>query len=166
MYVNVPSYAEMLEPVGTVVQALHASALFDAWENGCDTEFILLRHQLEDRRARVMQHRRWLTREALVPTIREYQPAYIEGYNPSKGVDPDKERAQIKKLTQKMKREKRGAMRELRRDGAFLARQRDEAFERDEQERKAKVQRVMSILQVEQRDSNIMARMAKKRKQR
>jgi nucleolar protein 14 len=50
-------------------------------------------------------------------------PKFEESYNPSKHYDPDRERAEASKLRAEHKREKKGAMRELRKDANFIARQ-------------------------------------------
>ncbi|KAK3113357.1 nucleolar complex protein 14, partial [Teratosphaeriaceae sp. CCFEE 6253] len=72
-------------------------------------------------------------------SIRTSIPKFEEGFNPDKHYDPDRERSEARKLRQEVRREKKGAVRELRRDGAFVAREglrekreRDEAFVRRE----------------------------------
>jgi nucleolar protein 14 len=64
-------------------------------------------------------------------------PKFEEAYNPDRHYDPDRERSQLNKLRAEHKRERKGAMRELRRDANFIARQqlrekkeRDQAYER------------------------------------
>lgn len=54
--------------------------------------------------------------------IRTSIPKFEESYNPDKHYDPDKERSESKKLQKEYKREKKGALRELRKDAAFVAR--------------------------------------------
>lgn len=55
--------------------------------------------------------------------IRTSIPKFEEGYNPDKHYDPDKERSDAKKLQKEYKRERKGALRELRKDANFVARQ-------------------------------------------
>lgn len=69
--------------------------------------------------------------------IRVQIPRFEEGYDPDKHYDPDRARAERKKLDREYKREKKGALRELRKDAHFLAREklrakvvRDEQYER------------------------------------
>lgn len=64
-------------------------------------------------------------------------PKFEEDFNPDRHYDPDRERAELNKLKAEYKRERKGAMRELRKDANFLAREalrekkeRDEAYEK------------------------------------
>ncbi|EXJ86975.1 hypothetical protein A1O3_03930 [Capronia epimyces CBS 606.96] len=50
-------------------------------------------------------------------------PAFIDNYNPGRHYDPDQQRAQISKLKAEYKKERKGAMRELRKDANFMARE-------------------------------------------
>ncbi|TKA83743.1 hypothetical protein B0A55_00082 [Friedmanniomyces simplex] len=55
--------------------------------------------------------------------LRTSNPKFEEGFNPDKHYDPDRERSEAAKLRKEVKREKKGAVRELRKDGAFVARE-------------------------------------------
>ena len=64
-------------------------------------------------------------------------PKFEESYNPDKRYDPDRERASMSKLKAEHKRERKGALRELRKDANFMAREglkekkeRDSAYEK------------------------------------
>lgn len=50
---------------------------------------------------------------------------FEENYRKTKDYDPDRERAERKTLKRQVVKERRGAMRELRRDAVFMARERD-----------------------------------------
>ncbi|KIW47620.1 uncharacterized protein PV06_00299 [Exophiala oligosperma] len=50
-------------------------------------------------------------------------PAFIENYNPDRHYDPDRQRAELSKLKAEHKKERKGAMRELRKDANFMARE-------------------------------------------
>jgi len=50
-------------------------------------------------------------------------PAFIEDYNPDRHYDPDRQRAELSKLKAEHKKERKGAMRELRKDANFMARE-------------------------------------------
>jgi len=50
-------------------------------------------------------------------------PAFIENYNLDRHYDPDRERAELSKLKAEYKKERKGAMRELRKDANFMARE-------------------------------------------
>ncbi|GAB7364184.1 hypothetical protein MBLNU230_g4735t1 [Neophaeotheca triangularis] len=55
--------------------------------------------------------------------IRTSIPKFEESFNPDKHYDPDKERTEANKLQKEYKRERKGALRELRKDANFIARQ-------------------------------------------
>lgn len=64
-------------------------------------------------------------------------PKFEESYNPDKHYDPDRDRADMSKLKAEHKRERKGALRELRKDANFIAREslkekkeRDSAYEK------------------------------------
>ena len=69
-----------------------------------------------------VRQRRPLTLRAFraVP-IRTLAPKFDEHFRPGKDTDPDRARCETKALKNKVKQEKRGAIRELRKDAAFLA---------------------------------------------
>ena len=69
--------------------------------------------------------------------IKSSYPQFIDSYNPSRHYDPDRERAELAKLCSEHKKERKGAMRELRKDANFIAREqlrekkeKDEAYEK------------------------------------
>ncbi|AEO66051.1 uncharacterized protein THITE_2113840 [Thermothielavioides terrestris NRRL 8126] len=69
--------------------------------------------------------------------IRTYVPKFEDSFDPDKHYDPDRERAELARLRAEHKRERKGALRELRKDAAFLQREnlrvkkeRDAAYEK------------------------------------
>ncbi|KAL2757476.1 hypothetical protein ACRALDRAFT_1074512 [Sodiomyces alcalophilus JCM 7366] len=64
-------------------------------------------------------------------------PKFEDAFDPHKHYDPDRERAELAKLRAEHKKERKGALRELRKDARFMAREklrakiaRDEAYEK------------------------------------
>lgn len=55
--------------------------------------------------------------------IKTYIPKFEADFDPDKHYDPDRERAEMAKLKAEHKKERKGAMRELRKDANFLARE-------------------------------------------
>ncbi|KAK3208342.1 hypothetical protein GRF29_77g405769 [Pseudopithomyces chartarum] len=55
--------------------------------------------------------------------IKSSVPKFEEDFDPNKHYDPDKERAEQTRLRKEYKRERKGAMRELRKDANFIARE-------------------------------------------
>ncbi|RDA89287.1 hypothetical protein CP532_0590 [Ophiocordyceps camponoti-leonardi (nom. inval.)] len=69
--------------------------------------------------------------------IKTFIPRFEERFDPDKHYDPDRERAELAKLKAEHKRERKGVMRELRKDANFMAREKlrikkakDEAYEK------------------------------------
>ncbi len=97
--------------------------------------------------------------------IRTYVPKFEDSFDPTKHYDPDRERAELAKLRAEHKRERKGAMRELRKDAAFMQRenlrvkkQRDEAYDK-------KYKRLVAEIQGEEgRAANEYAREKESRK--
>ncbi|KAE8832701.1 hypothetical protein CFE70_001300 [Pyrenophora teres f. teres 0-1] len=92
-------------------------------------------------------------------------PKFEESFDPNRHYDPDKERAEAKRLQKDYKRERKGAMRELRKDAHFIAREslrekkeRDRAYE-------TKYKRLVAEIQGEEgRERNGYEREKKARK--
>ncbi|KAK3329650.1 nucleolar protein 14 [Apodospora peruviana] len=55
--------------------------------------------------------------------IKSVIPKFEDSFDPNKHYDPDRERAEMAKLRNEHKKERKGAMRELRKDAAFMARE-------------------------------------------
>ncbi|GAB0131772.1 hypothetical protein EsDP_00000231 [Epichloe bromicola] len=97
--------------------------------------------------------------------IKTYIPKFEETFDPDKHYDPDRERAELAKLKAEHKKERKGAMRELRKDANFMAREnlrvkkaKDEAYEK-------KFKRLVAEIQSEEgRESNAYERERKARK--
>ncbi|PFH59767.1 hypothetical protein XA68_11898 [Ophiocordyceps unilateralis] len=69
--------------------------------------------------------------------IKTFVPKFEETFDPAKHYDPDRERAELAKLKAEHKKERKGLMRELRKDANFMAREKlrikkakDEAYEK------------------------------------
>jgi nucleolar protein 14 len=97
--------------------------------------------------------------------IRTYIPKFEDSFDPDKHYDPDRERAELAKLKAEHKRERKGALRELRKDAAFMQREnlrikkeRDAAYEK-------KYKRLVAEIQGEEgRAANEYAREKEARK--
>ncbi len=76
----------------------------------------LQKASIESRRPLLLHNHRPLA-------IKTSIPAFIENYNPDRHYDPDRQRAELSKLKAEHKKERKGAMRELRKDANFMARE-------------------------------------------
>ena len=77
-------------------------------------------------------------------------PKFEESYNPSKRYDPDRDRAEVGKLKAEYKREKKGAMRELRKDASFMAREGLREKKEADREYEKKYRRLVAEVQGEE----------------
>lgn len=92
-------------------------------------------------------------------------PKFEESYDPSKHYDPDRDRSDLSKLKAEHKTERKGALRELRKDASFMAREslkdkkeRDQAYEK-------KFKRLVAEIQGEEgREGKIYEREKRMRK--
>jgi nucleolar protein 14 len=97
--------------------------------------------------------------------IKTYDPKWEDNFDPTKHYDPDKDRADMAKLKAELKRERKGALNELRKDARFLAREKlkmqkakDEAYDK-------KMKRTIAEIQSEGgREANEYAREVNARK--
>uniref|UniRef100_A0A0D9VW28 Nucleolar protein 14 n=1 Tax=Leersia perrieri TaxID=77586 RepID=A0A0D9VW28_9ORYZ len=97
--------------------------------------------------------------------IRQLNPKFEENYIKGLDYDPDRERAQMKKLKKRLKSEKKGAMRELRKDNYFLSAVKEKERMKQEQERAEKYGKAMAFLQ-EQENAFKSGQLGKGRKRR
>ncbi|CDR99224.1 hypothetical protein [Sporisorium scitamineum] len=83
-----------------------------------------------------------------------------QGYNPDRksALDPDVERVQIQKMKALIKKERKGVIRELRRDNQFIAQVRRQDQQEEDQSYKKKMDKIMSTLQVERSEQKQMER--------
>ncbi|KAF5849804.1 hypothetical protein GGP41_005246 [Bipolaris sorokiniana] len=97
--------------------------------------------------------------------IKSNIPKFEESFDPNRHYDPDKERSDAKKLQKEYKRERKGAMRELRKDANFIAR--ESLKEKKEKDRayETKYRRLVAEIQGEEgREKNAYEREKKARK--
>ncbi|CAG8556427.1 17304_t:CDS:10 [Acaulospora colombiana] len=79
-----------------------------------------------------------------------YIPKFQEKFSIDKNYDPDRERARLNKLKAQYKKERKGAIRELRKDTQFIARHDLEKIREKDTAYKKKISGIMGILEVEQ----------------
>jgi len=97
--------------------------------------------------------------------IQHFAPAFIDGFQPGKDNDPNRERAELKKLKKQLRREKKHAMRALQRDSEFIARERQRSLQKVLDEKARKMKRVRGEMEREYADTNIHALKRKKRQE-
>ncbi|OAL55930.1 nucleolar protein 14 [Pyrenochaeta sp. DS3sAY3a] len=96
--------------------------------------------------------------------IKSAVPKFEESFDPNKHYDPDKERSEAARLQKEYKRERKGALRELRKDANFIAR--ETLREKKEKDRayEVKYKRLVAEIQGEEgREKNAYEKEKKKR---
>lgn len=97
--------------------------------------------------------------------IRSSYPKFEESFNPNSHYDPDKQRTESARLAKEVKRERKGAMRDLRKDAQFVARtQLAEKKERDAEYEKKYKRLVAEIQGEEGREAKDYERVKRMRK--
>ncbi|KAK5702438.1 nucleolar complex protein 14 [Elasticomyces elasticus] len=83
--------------------------------------------------------------------LRLSNPKFEEGFNPDRHYDPDRERSEAGKLKKEFKRERKGAVRELRKDANFVAREQLRSKRVEDEEHKRRERRLVAEIQSESR---------------
>ncbi|XP_041476417.1 nucleolar protein 14-like [Lytechinus variegatus] len=150
LYVDLPSYPEIFSPIYTLLQ---------------DKELLLNKynHEIQSLGDEVLSHiegsrqrtRKVLEVEKKKPApLKMFEPKIEENYDPTRKYRStgNKERDEQQRLIHRHRREMKGAVREIRKDTQFIARQKlKEQKERDD-ERKEKVKRLHQMLATQEGD--------------
>ncbi|KAH6854249.1 nucleolar protein 14 [Chaetomium sp. MPI-CAGE-AT-0009] len=135
---KLPAFHETFHPASLVLQHLTSkpnsahlpAGLTSKLTDTAATVARLLQLARLSRRPLELHHHRPLA-------IRTYVPKFEDAFDPGKHYDPDRDRAELAKLRAEHKRERKGALRELRKDAAFMQREnlrvkkeRDAAYEK------------------------------------
>ncbi|KZF25995.1 nucleolar complex protein 14 [Xylona heveae TC161] len=119
---------------------------------------------------RVLQHARLARRPLELHhhkprPIKSVIPKFEETFNPDKHYDPDRERAEASKLRAEHKRERKGALRELRKDASFIARENLRQKKEADRAYEQKYKRLVAEIQGEEgREKNAYEREKRMRK--
>ena len=138
LWAETTAFCEILDPIYSVLRFLNgkfsSGKLNAALKNSISTTLNKLHQELRQslavRKPLLLHNHRPLA-------IKTSIPKFEESYNPDKHYDPDRDRAELSKLKAEHKRERKGALRELRKDANFIAREslrekkeRDVAYEK------------------------------------
>ncbi len=138
LWADKSAFCEVFDPIFTVLRFLASKSSSEHLND-------FLRDKIRKTNAKVRKHllqslvaRKPLRLHNHRPlAIKTSIPKFEESYNPDKHYDPDRDRAESSKLKAEHKREHKGALRELRKDANFIAREslrekkeRDSAYEK------------------------------------
>ncbi|KAF2903270.1 hypothetical protein ILUMI_02919 [Ignelater luminosus] len=123
--------------------------------------------KLSDSLEKTKQERKldYIVMEAKKPkALRLYEPNIQKVFDTKKHKVTSREKAERDKLLHKLKRERKGALREIRRDKEFLGRIRIKQKIQSDMERKEKVKQIFSEASIQQSELNSLDRKKKRKK--
>ncbi|OJD14319.1 hypothetical protein AJ78_05314 [Emergomyces pasteurianus Ep9510] len=159
------AFHDIFSPANGVLKHLNMSfnnkppsALSDQLQKTRDKLRMLLKQSDIARRPLLLHNHRPLA-------IKTAIPKFEESFNPYRHYDPDRERAELNKLKAEHKRERKGAMRELRKDANFIARESLREKREKDAEYDRKYRRLVAEIQGEEgRESKAYEKEKKARK--
>lgn len=166
IYSNKPAFFETFEPVKNVLVHLGSKPCRTKFPVALNDRVEKLRSKLEKMLQIARMARRPLELHHHKPLpIKTAIPKFEDSFDPTKHYDPDRDRAELAKLKAEHKKERKGAMRELRKDASFMAREqlrikkaKDAAYEK-------KYKRLVAEIQGEEgREANAYEREKQMRK--
>ncbi len=178
-YDSLESLPEMLSPIYAVVQSLIDrqivpdnmsdlsinAATYSSLPADCTVyeRFNALLENIRFHSKRIQRTRKPLTKFATVEAIAQHTPQFDENFNPNKDKDPNVERAEQKKLVKEVARARKSAIREVRRDTRFIAAEKEKIQAKAADARLVEQKRVWAQFDAENRDSNILANVSRKK---
>ncbi|ODH39833.1 hypothetical protein ACO22_01776 [Paracoccidioides brasiliensis] len=165
LWTSKSAFCDIFSPANRVLKHLSksinnnlSSTLSDQLRRICDKLQALLKQSDLARRPLVLHNHRPLA-------IKTAIPKFEESFNPHRHYDPDRERAKLNKLKAEHKRERKGAMRELRKDANFIARESLREKREKDAEYERKYRRLVAEIQGEEgREAKAYEREKKARK--
>lgn len=132
------AFCEIFDPIYTTINFLKSKSCSSNFNKETQAKIRTTTHNLHTHLQASFLARKPLRLHNHRPlAIKTSIPKFEESYNPDKHYDPDRDRAETSKLKAEHKRERKGAMRELRKDANFVAREtlrekkeRDGAYEK------------------------------------
>lgn len=164
LWADKSAYQEIFHPVKQVLRHLRKSCkgkITTATQDTIQATADKIDRQLSQSR---LARRPLLLHNHRPLAIKTAIPRFEEEFNPDKHYDPDRERAEANKLKKEYKRERKGAIRELRKDAQFIAREQlREKRERDAEYEKKYKRLVAEVQNEEGREANAYEREKRKR---
>ncbi|KAE8687351.1 Adenine nucleotide alpha hydrolases-like superfamily protein isoform 1 [Hibiscus syriacus] len=145
IYDGLSSFPEIFLPIATLLQEVSQQKLMpDALKDRFNDVSQLIKKKAGE--TQTLRRPLQLRKQKPLP-IKLVNPKFEENFVKGRDYDPDRERAERKKLQKLIKREAKGAARELRKDNHFLYEAKQRAKELLEQERAANYGKAIAFLQ-------------------
>ncbi|XP_044262372.1 nucleolar protein 14 homolog [Tribolium madens] len=156
--ISLPSNVELFNDIRVYLELLPTRNYPEKVGNLCESVSQQLKKRTVERK---LEH---LVMAAKRPkALRLYEPKIVEVFDGKKRKIQSREKAEREKLLHKLKKETKGALREIRRDKAFLGRVKIHQRIQSDNERKEKVKRIYAEASIQQSELNSLER-KKKRK--
>ncbi|WWC90039.1 uncharacterized protein L201_004969 [Kwoniella dendrophila CBS 6074] len=163
MYASSDAFIEIIEPLTKVLEGSRVAKLSQELKTIHATVYTQLTKSIGHAKA----IRRPLTLQSHKPIpIASHAPKFEENFTPGKHYDPDVERNQSAKLKSLYKKERKGAIRELRKDNKFLAGERAKEQAEKDKSYNSRMKKVEGSLNVERAEEKAMQREKQKEKKR
>lgn len=118
------AFYEAFNPICELVQFMASEKCKDKLSIALRAKAQTLCEKIQPMLARSTEARKPLRLHSHRPmAIKTFVPKFEEDYNPGRHYDHDRDRAELSKLKAEHKKERKGALRELRKDANFLARE-------------------------------------------
>ncbi|XP_039140314.1 nucleolar protein 14 [Dioscorea cayenensis subsp. rotundata] len=163
IYEGLSSFTEIFSPIsGLLLAVLQNDNIPQLLRNNLEdiVEFIKKKTDEHQKLRQPLQ-----MRKQKPEPIKLLNPKFEEDFVKGRDYDPDRERAEMKKMKKRLKSEKKGAMRELRKDNHYLFQVKQKDRMREEEERTEKYGKAMAFLQ-EQEHAFKSGQLGKGRKRR
>ncbi|RKP37078.1 nucleolar protein 14 [Dimargaris cristalligena] len=162
-YMAFPSFIELFSPIVNHLRLLPAASLspsvMKVIQNARTTLGNFLQQHFDRRQPLQLQ------KHKAVP-IPSYLPKFQENYNLDRSYDPDRARAEHKRLQRVYKKEMRGAIRELRKDTDFIQTERLKEAKQADTDYKRRIGGIVGSLQEQQKELTKLDRIAEREKKR
>ncbi|WWC69462.1 uncharacterized protein I206_103402 [Kwoniella pini CBS 10737] len=155
LYSSLEAFIEIIEPLTKVIEGSRVAKLSQELKTIHASTYNSLIRSLKHSKA----SRRPLTLQSHKPIpIASYAPKFEENFAPDKRYDPDVERNATSKLKALYKKERKGAIRELRKDNRFLAGEKAREQAEKDKEYNNRMKKVEGSLNVERAEEKEMER--------
>ena len=150
MYSSLPAAIELLKPIHSMLTSIDSSSSLPSIAQAklsASTQSIsrILSIASKSRRPLMLQAHKPIP-------IRTYLPKFEDGYAPGRHFDPDSERNETQKLQALVRKEKKGAIRELRKDNRFLANEKSKMAREKDYQYRNRMNRAHASLELERAD--------------
>ncbi|KAK9765272.1 nucleolar complex protein 14 [Basidiobolus ranarum] len=151
LYCSTAAFLELFTPalelIRSVQQKKFSTELKKVFSDVEDKLARLLKHATDRRKPLQLQKHKAIA-------IASYLPKFEENYSIDKHYDPDRERSEMNKLKNQFKKERKGAIRELRKDNQFVARERIKTVKEKDVAYHSKMRSIMGNLSEAQGEMN------------